>query len=130
MTYDKVIYNKITWVPNILLEPSTNQFLAYHFTNSLLSPKFLIPCTPAFHFTNTPLSPKFLVPCTPAFHYTNTPLSPKFLVPCTPCIQLLCALTPSPFFFLLKVSLDKSKLRKRRLPKRYVSNLVMYLHRT
>ena len=32
-------------------------------------------------------------------------------------------------FFLPRVSLDKSKLRKRRLPKRHVSNLVMYLHR-
>ena len=128
MTYKIITYNIITWVLNILLEPSTNHILAYHFTNSILSPKFLVPCTPTCHYTNSPLSPKFLVPCTPAFHYTNTPLSPKFLVPRTPCMQLRCALTPSRFFFLSRVSLDKKKLHKRRLPKRHISNLVMFSH--
>ena len=53
----------------------------------------------------------------------------KVLVPRTPCMQLRCALTPSRlFFFLSRVSLDKRKLHKRRLPKRHISNLVMFSH--
>ena len=93
----------MTWVLNVVLEPPTNHVLANRYINLRLSSKFLVPCTPAYHYTNSRLSLNFLA------H-----LNPKSQ---TPREKLLCALTPSCVFsFLLRISLDKNNLRKRRLP--------------